>query len=70
MRRTLADRLKSLVGRWPYRCQMCNTRFTGPQDAESIAREVARQEELARPETDHEVPEETADSDKTEADKS
>jgi len=41
MRKTFKDRFMSLLGRWPYRCQMCNTRFNGPQDAASIARENA-----------------------------
>lgn len=45
MRRTFLDRLRSLFGRWPYRCQMCNMRFTGPQDAASIARGHARLED-------------------------
>jgi hypothetical protein len=47
MRRTLKDRFMSLLGRWPYRCQMCNMRFNGPQDPASIAREHARVEEIA-----------------------
>jgi hypothetical protein len=38
MRRTMKDRLLSLLGKWPYRCQMCNMRFNGPQDPASIAR--------------------------------
>lgn len=38
MRRSVLDHLKSLVGLWPYRCILCNTRFSGPQDLESIAR--------------------------------
>jgi len=38
----------SLLGRWPYRCQMCNMRFSGPQDPASLAREQAHAEEIAR----------------------
>jgi ribosomal protein L37AE/L43A len=45
MRRTWKDRLKTIFGLWPYRCQMCNTRFSGPQDQESIARHNASTEE-------------------------
>jgi len=41
MRRTFKDRLLSLLGKWPYRCQMCNERFSGPQDPASIARAEA-----------------------------
>ena len=41
MRRTMKDRLMSLLGKWPYRCQMCNTRFFGPQDPLSLAKENA-----------------------------
>ena len=41
MRRTFKDRFMSLLGKWPYRCQMCNMRFSGPQDPASIARENA-----------------------------
>ena len=54
MRRSLKDRFMSLLGRWPYRCQMCGMRFTGPQDAASIAREAAHEheEELGDPEAD------------------
>ena len=48
MRRTWKDRFKSAFGLWPYRCQMCNTRFTGPQDPESIARHNASTEEDLR----------------------
>src|SRR5579859_1448420 len=39
MRRTFMDRVMSLFGKWPYRCQMCNQRFSGPQDPASLARE-------------------------------
>ena len=56
MRRTLKDRFMSLLGRWPYRCQMCNTRFNGPQDPEFLARERASSEEDAG---DEEIPPET-----------
>ncbi len=38
MRRTFKDRFMSLLGKWPYRCQMCSMRFNGPQDPASIAR--------------------------------
>ena len=38
MRRSVFDHLKSLVGRWPYRCILCNARFNGPPDPDSIAR--------------------------------
>ena len=48
MRRSWQDRFKSYFGLWPYRCQMCNTRFTGPQDPESIARHNATIEERLR----------------------
>lgn len=41
MRRTFMDRFRSVFGKWPYRCQMCHTRFTGPQDPEFLAREKA-----------------------------
>jgi hypothetical protein len=41
MRRTFKDRFMSLLGKWPYRCQMCNMRFNGPQDLDSLAREHA-----------------------------
>jgi len=41
MRRTLKDRFMSMVGKWPYRCQMCNMRFFGPQDPLSLAKENA-----------------------------
>ena len=41
VRRTFRDRLMSLLGKWPYRCQMCSFRFNGPQDAASIARNNA-----------------------------
>ena len=62
MRRTFKDRFMSLLGKWPYRCQMCNVRFNGPQDPESIAREQAlhhHDEDL-----DEELPPETAESPK------
>lgn len=45
MRRTFKDRFLSLLGRWPYRCQMCHYRFNGPQDPASLARENAPPEE-------------------------
>jgi len=45
MRRTFKDRLMSMIGKFPYRCQMCNTRFSGPQDPASLARENAASEE-------------------------
>jgi hypothetical protein len=48
MRRSWKDRFKSVFGLWPYRCQMCYMRFTGPQDAESIARYNASTEEQVR----------------------
>jgi hypothetical protein len=48
MRRSWVDRFKSAFGLWPYRCQMCNTRFTGRQDPESIARHNALTEEELR----------------------
>ena len=44
MRRTFKDRLLSLLGRWPYRCQMCHHRFNGPQDPASQARDDAPEE--------------------------
>ena len=44
MRRTFKDRLMSLAGKWPYRCEMCNERFYGPQDPESVARAKAHGE--------------------------
>jgi hypothetical protein len=44
-RRTFKDRLMSLLGKWPYRCLLCNERFSGPQDAASIARAAAAAEE-------------------------
>ena len=39
MRRSFKDYLLSLLGRWPYRCELCNMRFNGPQDPVSFARE-------------------------------
>jgi hypothetical protein len=60
MRRTFKDRFMSLLGKWPYRCQMCNLRFNGPQDPESLAREQAHHnpdeevdDELAAEDSDH-----------------
>ena len=54
MRRSWKDRFKSLFGIWPYRCQLCSVRFTGPKDVEAIARhnahaelEMRRREQLA-----------------------
>lgn len=48
MRRTIGDRLKSLFGKWPYRCQMCDTRFNGQQDPAFVARRLlAREREAA-----------------------
>jgi len=41
MRRTLKDRFMSLMGKWPYRCQMCNMRFLGPPDPQSLAKQNA-----------------------------
>src|ERR1700733_4872194 len=41
MRRSFKDRFMSLLGKWPYRCQMCNMRFNGPQDPASFARDHA-----------------------------
>lgn len=38
MRRSWQDRLKAMFGSWPYRCQMCSMRFTGPKDQEAILR--------------------------------
>ena len=55
MRRTFKDRLMSLLGKWPYRCQMCNLRFNGPQDPASLARENAPPDEEAH--EDEEPPE-------------
>lgn len=51
MRRGVFDHIKSLFGIWPYRCILCNTRFSGPQDAESLARHQAEADSL------HETPE-------------
>jgi len=48
MRRSWKDRFKSAFGKWPYRCQMCSTRFTAPQDPESIAQFNADTEEDLR----------------------
>jgi DNA-directed RNA polymerase subunit RPC12/RpoP len=54
MRRTFKDRLMSMLGKFPYRCQMCNMRFSGPQDPASLARENAAssEEELLGDERD------------------
>lgn len=41
MRRSWQDRFKSIFGLWPYRCQMCNARFTGPQDPDAITKHNA-----------------------------
>ena len=41
MRRTFKDRVLSMLGKWPYRCEMCNLRFSGPQDPASFARQHA-----------------------------
>jgi hypothetical protein len=48
MRRSWRDRFKSVFGQFPYRCQMCNKRFTAPQDQEAIARHNAGIEEEMR----------------------
>ena len=48
MRRSWKDRFKSAFGLWPYRCQMCNMRFTGPQDPEAIVGHNATVEEDLR----------------------
>ena len=62
MRRTFKDRFMSLLGKWPYRCQMCNMRFNGPQDPASIARENAHHDEE---EHDVEPPPETPEEPKS-----
>jgi hypothetical protein len=59
MRRTFKDRFMSLLGKWPYRCQMCNLRFNGPQDPESLAREQAHHN--SDEELDDELPPGTSD---------
>ena len=48
MRRSWKDRLKGAFGRMPYRCQMCNMRFTVHQDPDAIARHNAGTEEYLR----------------------
>jgi hypothetical protein len=48
MRRSFQDRFKSFFGLWPYRCQMCNMRFSGPQDPDAIAKYNASTEEEIR----------------------
>lgn len=55
MRRSWKDRFKSVFGLFPYRCQMCNARFTGPMEAEGIVehnvnveKELQRREEEER----------------------
>jgi len=64
MRRGLFDHLKSMVGLWPYRCVLCNTRFNGPQDAESIARhESEAAEVLSEEATEAKAAAEEADAD-------
>jgi hypothetical protein len=57
MRRTFKDRFMSLLGKWPYRCQLCSMRFTGPQDPASIARENTPHEHDALNEEPPDTPE-------------
>jgi rubredoxin len=64
MRRSFKDRLMSLLGRWPYRCQMCDMRFNGPQDPASIAREAAHQERLHEEEFVDDESEDSSDESK------
>ncbi|HEY3835583.1 MAG TPA: hypothetical protein VGL72_03390 [Bryobacteraceae bacterium] len=54
----------SLLGRWPYRCQMCDMRFNGPQDPASIAREAAHQERLHEEEFVDDESEDSSDESK------
>jgi len=61
MRRTFKDRFMSLLGKWPYRCQMCNMRFNGPQDAASMARDSAPPEDDGH---EDDLPPETTDTSK------
>ena len=62
MRRSLKDRFMSMLGRWPYRCQMCDMRFNGPQDPASIAREAAAHERMH----EEEFPEDESPGDESE----
>ena len=48
MRRTWKDRFKSFLGRWPYRCQLCNAPFTVHQDPEAVAHHNAEIEKRLR----------------------
>jgi predicted RNA-binding Zn-ribbon protein involved in translation (DUF1610 family) len=64
MRRTLKDRFLSKFGRWPYRCQMCDMKFHGPQDPASIAREAAEHARIHEEPLDEEEPENPSDESK------
>ena len=52
----------SLLGKWPYRCQLCNMRFNGPPDPVTLAREHAPPPE--EDDLDDELPHEAGDKPK------
>jgi hypothetical protein len=62
MRRSWKDRFKSAFGLWPYRCQMCSMRFTGPQEAEAIARHNVKVEQILHEQQEDERQEKEAEA--------